>query len=371
MTSSRLPIVSLALAFALGSAPIPLARAHAQPQPEPVATVRGFTSDPSTQTATPDDTQPGSDPAQAELLYHQARKLRDERQLRAACDTYERSLRLNPSTGTLVNLGYCHGELGHVVTAHDYYRRAEVLATLHGDTKRQEAAHENAARLAPLRATLWLQVPNEKASELEVRIDDVPQPREVWEHPMFIDAGEHSVLIRAPEHAAFRERVHVHDGVRAVLVVPDLQRMPSAPHVAAEPAPKPSTMVSPEVLALHQDRQRQQAELGAMRIAAFGVGGAGLVSLGIGLLFGQLAKNANEDSLEHCNPACNGEGKVLRDTAYEHASRATVLSIAGGVGLAAGVTLWLLAPPQGVAPGPTLALSLSANALGPELRGRY
>jgi hypothetical protein len=280
-------------------------------------------------------------------------------------------LSFNPAIGTLLNLGLCHRELDNVVTAHDYYRRAEVLATLSGDNKRQEAAHYEAAQLAPHRATLWLRIPSAEAGELEVRIDDIPQPHEVWSKPMFIDAGDHTVSIRAPEHEPFQRHVHIENGVRQELVVPDLQRQPSAPLVAAEPAPHPSTMVSPEVLALHQSRQRQQAEWGGMRIASFGVGGAGIVSIGVGLLFGQLAKNANDDSAAHCNKTCTDQGVLLRDTAFDHATRSTVLSIAGGVALASGVALWLLAPAPDVAPGPTLALVLSRDALGPELRGTY
>jgi tetratricopeptide (TPR) repeat protein len=366
MTSPR-HIVSLASAIALCPV-LGLCVAEAQ-EPEHIraessmATARGADS--------PDDARTGSDPAQARELFLQAREQKKNGQLKASCETLQRSLSFNPTIGTLLNLGLCHRELDNVVTAHDYYRRAEVLATLSGDKERQEAAHYEAAQLAPYRATLWLRIPKAEPGELEVRIDDLPQPREVWSNPMFIDAGEHTVSIRAPERAPFQQRVHIENGVRQELVVPDLQLQPSAPLLAAEQAPHPSTMVSPEVLALHQSRQRQQAELGAMRIAAFGVGGAGIVSLGVGLLFGALAKNANADSEAHCNRTCTDQGVMLRETAFDHATRSTVLSIAGGVALASGVALWLLAPAPDIAPGPTLALSLSSRALGPELRGTY
>jgi hypothetical protein len=323
----------------------------------------------------PDDTQTGTDPEQAKTLFLEAKKLQSDGKLRAACEAFQRSLVLNPALATLLNLGYCHRELGDVVSAHDFYRRAEVLATLLGDTKRREAAHSEAAGLAAQRATLFLKIASTDADsgELEVRIDDVPQPREVWSRPMFIDAGDHLVSIRAAEHQPFRDHVRVQDGVRAVFVVPDLQRLPSSPLRAAEPAPAaPSSMVSPEVLALHQSRQRTQAEWGAMRVAAFGVGGAGVVSLGIGLLFGQLAKNANQASQPRCRPvACDEQGTLLRETAFAHATRSTVLSVAGGVGIASGLVLWLLAPAPDVAPAPTLALSVSPHMFGPELRGVY
>jgi hypothetical protein len=320
-----------------------------------------------------DDVRTGSDPNQARELFIEAKQQQKNGQMKVSCETLQRSLSFNPTIGTLLNLGMCHRELDNLVTAHDYYRRAEVLATLNGDRGRQEAAHDEAALLAPHRATLWLRIPNAESDELEVRIDDIPQPREVWSKPIFIDAGDHTVSIRASEHAPFERRVHIENGIRQELVIPDLQRQPSAPLVAAEPAPHPSTMVSPEVLALHQSRQRQQETWGAMRIAAFGVGGAGIVSIGVGLLFGQLAKNTNDDSETLCNKTnrCTDQGVMLRETAFAHATRSTVLSVAGGVALASGVALWLLAPAPDVAPGPTLALSLSGQALGPELRGTY
>ena len=347
--------------------------AHAQDQdPDLPAAARALTRREPAGAELPDDTTAGNDPAEARKLFLQAKDLRDEGRLRAACEAYQRSLALNPTLGTLLNLGYCHRELGNMVTAHDFYRRAEVLATLQGDRKRGEAAHMEAAELAPLRGTLLLQIPDADAHELEVRIDDVPQPQEVWSRPMYVDAGDHLISIRAPEHQAFRGHVHVQDGEHAKVVVPDLQRQPSAPPRAAEPPPAtPSSMVSPEVLALHQSRQQKQAELGAMRIAAFGVGGAGVVSLGIGLLFGQLAKNANGDSQPHCTPICDDQGKLLRDTAFAHATRSTVLSVAGGVGIASGLVLWLLAPAPDIAPGPSLAFSVSPYMLGPEVHGVY
>jgi|GEM_PF-6357709 len=360
MTTSR-HIVSFTCALVLCPS-FGLCVVHAQEQ----TTVR-------TDAEATDDERAGSDPKQARELFIEAKRQKKDGQLKVSCETLQRSLSLHPTIGTLLNLGLCHRDLDNLVTAHDYYRRAEVLATLNGDKGRQEAAHDEAALLAPHRATLWLRIPNAESDELEVRIDDIPQPREVWSKPMFIDAGDHTVSIRASEHAPFERRVHIENGIRQELVIPDLQRQPSAPLIAAEPAPHPSTMVSPEVLALHQSRQRQQETWGAMRVAAFGVGGAGIVSIGVGLLFGQLAKNANDDSERLCNDSnkCTPQGVLLRETAFANATRSTVLSIAGGVALASGVALWLLAPAPDVAPGPTLALSLSPQALGPELRGTY
>lgn len=322
----------------------------------------------------PNDNQTGSDPERAKALFYEALSLHDQGDIAVACEKLRESLALNPTVGTLLNLGRCQRELGKVVTAHDYYRRAEVLATLKGDLKRQAAAHEEAAELAPRRATLWLQIPEKDRGPLEVRIDDVPQPVETWSHPMFIDAGEHSVSIRTSEREPFLDRVRVQDGVRAVLVVPDLQRLPASPLRAAVPASKPSSLVSPELLAYRDASQSRGEGLGTARVAALVVGGAGVVSLTAGLLFGQLAKSANDRSHKTCpapEQVCEPQAVSLRNDAFAHATRSTVLSIAGAVAIVSGVTLWLVSPRSEMPPQPTLALSVSPAALGPQVYGRF
>jgi len=343
-----------------------LSSAGAQPE-GPVAGARAYTA---IEAEGVNDASLGSDPAQAERLFFEAKQLRDEGKIQAACQTLQRSLALNPALGTLLNLGRCHRELGKIVSAHDYYRRAEVLATLTGDTVRGEVAHDEAARLTALRATLWLQIANTPPHEIEVRIDDVPQPLEVWSHPMFVDAGEHVVSIRAPEHDPFRDRVRIQDGDRAVLVVPDLQRLPSSALATAAPPPRPSSLVSPELVALHQSSPHDsRGEI--MRVAAIGLGTAGIASLAIGLVFGQLAKNANDDSKPLCDETCTTEGVVLRDRAFAHATRSTVLSIAGGVALASGVSLWLLGPSSEARASPRMAFRLSSQEMSAQMRGRF
>ena len=337
--------------------------------PEPAEVISAYTP-----SLAPDDPGAAKDPKLAESLFFEAATLHKRGQVAHACDKLQQSLALAPTIGTLLNLGRCHSELGRLVTAHDYYRRAEVLATLLGDTIRRDVAHDEAAELAPRRATLSLQIAEAEPSKLEVRIDDVPQPPEIWSKPMFIDAGLHSVSIRAPEHEPFLDHVRVEDGTRAVVVVPDLQRLPTAPLKAAEPASQPGSLVSPEMLAFHKASQAQHAGLGTARTAALVVGGAGVVSLAVGLLFGQLARNANEHSQSLCQPntdVCSPQGLSLREDAFAHATRSTVLSIAGAVAIASGVTLWIASPAPDVPPGPALALSLSRSGLGAELRGAY
>jgi len=65
------------------------------------------------------------------------------------------------------------------------------------------------------------------------------------------------------------------------------------------------------------------------------------------------------------------EGLSLRDDAFAHATRSTVLSIAGSVAIASGVTLWLASPAPDVQPNAALTLALSRYGVGAEVRGAY
>ena len=152
------------------------------------------------------------------------------------------------------------------------------------------------------------------------------------------------------------------------------QRLPASPQKPAEPASHPSSLVSPELVAFHEANQARSEGLGTGRTAALVVGSAGVVSLAVGLLFGQLARNANERSQPLCQPtthACTAEGLSLRDDAFAHATRSTVLSIAGSVAIASGVTLWLASPAPDVQPNAALTLALSRYGVGAEVRGAY
>jgi hypothetical protein len=78
------------------------------------------------------------------------------------------------------------------------------------------------------------------------------------------------------------------------------------------------------------------------------------------VIFGALAKSANDASAEHCGAGnlCDPEGLDDRDRALSRARISTVLGVVGGVGLAGGVALWVTAKPK------TAATASSSPSLG-------
>ena len=323
------------------------------------------------QEAAPDDPDDSVEAITARKLFLEGRALLDHNQPRAACDKLERSHKLVPTLAALLNLGLCHSYSGHLATAHDYYRQAEVLATLQKDTRRREFAHDEAAALAPRRATLTLRITGNTGDALDVRIDDIVKPREVWELPMFIDAGEHRIRVQAAGLQSWEGNVSVTDGNQHVVVIPELvsraevvSKPPDESVRAAEApvAPELDSRTSQWIGAPANPHTDQTSSLSPSRIAALSVAGAGVVALGLGLAFTLSARATYDESEAHCrsNDRCTPTGVELREDAHDAATRATVFAISGAVALGAGAVWWFVAGPErpgaeaplGLVPGP-------------------
>jgi hypothetical protein len=116
------------------------------------------------------------------------------------------------------------------------------------------------------------------------------------------------------------------------------------PGAAAGPPANPTSephAVSPETAAT--STHRGISPWSAVGLAA---AGAGVVSLGIGSYFGLQAKSQYDQSN---HSGCTGDnctkgGASIRSDAISAGNTATALFVVGGVLLAGGVVLWLVAP---------------------------
>jgi hypothetical protein len=313
----------------------------------------------------PDPTEESVEVLEARQLFLQGRKLINEGQPAEACVALERSQKLVPTIGTLLNLGMCHSYSGHLATAHDYYRQAEVLATLQKDASRRELAHNEAAALAPRRASLTLRIPTAPNTELEVRVDDAPLPRQVWSNPMYIDAGEHRISVETVDHQLWQGSVLIVDGNKHVIVIPEFRPPKAAgdsrvetvsPAQAAEASAPSSSIVK-----AHPELVRDSEGLGTTRYVALGLGGAGLAALGATLVLTLRARGTYDDADPECRPngVCTNRGLALRKDAIADANRATGFGIAGGVAVVAAAVLWFAGKPA----EPTLSLNASPSAV--------
>jgi hypothetical protein len=330
---------------------------------------------------TPVDTVPAAPTADSEVdetttdallatkLFLEGRKLLKQHKAHAACPLLERSHQLAPSLATVLNLALCHQESGRLATAHDYYRRAETMATLAADPRRQEVAHKGAADLTNSRASLVLQITGNADLAFEVRLDGIMLVQDGWKQPIFLDAGEHRIAVQAPGYQPWQGNVAVQDGGKHVIVVPELR--PGTSAIVPEAVAPQVTLATDNSAKQTLVGRAQQTDPGPNtgRIVALSVGGAGIAALGASLIFGIVARTTYDKS--DCNRmVCDAKNLEIRNDALAHASRATVLGISGGAALAGGIILWFLSAPDSRAEqSKAITINAGYGTIGAEWRG--
>jgi hypothetical protein len=116
--------------------------------------------------------------------------------------------------------------------------------------------------------------------------------------------------------------------------------------------------------------------MSGMQIAGLAVAGVGAVGVIVGSVFGLMAIGANDESLEPQNcrteTFCTEEGIELREDAESHATVSSVGFVAGGLLLAGGLVIYLVAP-SGGADRATLRLAprVGAYEQGLSLQGSF
>jgi len=172
-----------------------------------------------------------------------------------------------------------------------------------------------------------------------------------------VDPGPHSFSFGAPGHPVTTAEFVIHEGEklrneRIVLVEPADGAPPAVPVVAPPPGSAWNTQ----------------------RVAAVVGGAVGVAGVAVGAIFGIMASSALSKSKTECASAapggCSNHGAAVSD--YQSASTdgtvSTAAFIAGGVLVAAGVTLFFTAPsrtpaaPAALRPAPTLAIVPAVDA---------
>ena len=83
---------------------------------------------------------PSSDAAIAQSLFDEGRKLMAEKKYPEACPRLERSYKLDPAAGTLLNLAVCHEAEGRTATAWDEFRDSVAMARRENREERMKFA---------------------------------------------------------------------------------------------------------------------------------------------------------------------------------------------------------------------------------------
>jgi serine/threonine-protein kinase len=299
----------------------------------------------------------GDDVATAQVLFEDGRKLMAQHQYADACPKLAESQRLAPAIGTEFNLADCWEHQGKLASAWAAFLDVVDQTHKRGEAQRESVARVRAAAIEPKLGRLTIQVPTSAPDEQVLRDGEAVRPQ-VWGVAVPVDAGDHRIEAHAPGRGGWSGTVHTSDGQSATMSVPDLPIAPSPPPepAAAPPAATSSSVAAPAPVVTTTDHT-----------AALLVLGTSVVLTGVGVL--GLLEHDSQVSAYNADSSCppidsNTRPAHCNDLVSAADSWKTVAIVGfvgAGVALAAGVTLWILAPRHPVAGG---AAGIGCRALG-------
>jgi hypothetical protein len=269
------------------------------------------------------------DPAAATILFNDAMALAAKGNFAAACPKFEESQRLDPGLGTQYNLAACYEHLGRVATAWALFLEVASGAQRAGQTAREREATGRATSLEPHLSRLRVSAPKDVLG-LEVRRNGELLGGVLWGNAVPVDPGSYTIEATAPGRTKWSTVVGVGpNGALVDVTVPPLQ-------TSAEPGAEPRATTGPR-----EPSPVADPRAAPLRIAGFVAGGAGVVTIVVGAVFGFKSKGSHDDAVPHCDAAnrCDALGVSLRADALTAGNVSTATFVAGGALLATGVTL--------------------------------
>jgi serine/threonine-protein kinase len=297
----------------------------------------------------------------AEDLFRQGRELMKQDKPAEACPKFEASQRLDPAFGTLMNLGNCYEKLGRIASAWVSYNDAVDLARRSGQQDRVKMASERAGGLAPRLPRLQINLPPGAAPGLEVRRNGQVVDPGLLGTAVATDPGDYTISAVRPGLAPWSTDVKVKESATTTVDVTDPKAAQAAATRPAPPATRPAPPTPPPparpVVAPVTPAPKPipvpppapaptEASSSSQKLIAYAVGGAGLVALGVGGVFGLRASSKWSDAQK----ACDTDNVCSSDDAKSAARVADVLIGVGIAAVGAGVILYLTAPKESAAP---------------------
>lgn len=155
------------------------------------------------------------DPAAAEALFQEARKLVKAGDYAAGCPKFEAALALYPSASTMLNIADCREHEGKVASAWEAYHRALGLNRETQGAKRQEsieqAIKEGIRKLEPRLPKLLIKVES-PPPDVKVLRDGKEIPTSALGEALPADPGAHEVTVSAKGYRSETRSVTLREG---------------------------------------------------------------------------------------------------------------------------------------------------------------
>jgi len=276
--------------------------------------------------------------AAAEAEFVKGKKLLGEGKVQEACAAFERSQQIEPLSGTLYNLALCYEQAGKTASA--WLRFREIAQTDTNAARRKASAKKAAAlesRLTKLLITVRVQVEGMRVLRNDVEVTNLIG----IEDP--VDPGKYRVAASAEGYKPVQLDVEVAGpGTTITVEVPRLEK--AAVGKQGQPEQEDEEY--------EDDRGGGGSAPGRGRvIAGIATASAGVVAIGVGVVFGVKARSTWSDVEELCGDdlACDTQAdydrsRDLTNEARRDGNLSTILIGAGVAVAAGGAYLWLTAP---------------------------
>ena len=297
-----------------------------------------------------------ADKVLAETLFQAGRKLIDSGKIEEGCEKMESSQRLEPKTGTLLNLALCHEQLGKTASAWaEMIEVASQAARLKQDD-RVAFAKERVAALEKKLSRLTITT-RAKGPGVVILLDNKPLEASMLGLPLPMDPGAHAIDATLQGREAYHITVKIAPGPSSQTVeVPELSLTGPVQTTAPEGSTAPlgtgsapvGTGSAPVATATSSSTSGPgtppKTGGGGLFVGGVVVASAGVIGLAVGGVFGGLAfsKEAEANKLCPARVCPTQEGADMHAAANDLATISTVGVAAGAVVAGAGVTMMLL-----------------------------
>jgi len=276
--------------------------------------------------------------AAAEVLFREGRSLLTAGRTAEACAKFGSSYKLDPKTGTLLNLALCHEAEGKLATAWSEFGDVAKRASQTPGDERAAFAREQVAKLEPRLPRLVITA-KEFPADGELEIDGQRADSGVLGTALPVDPGEHKVMARAQRRAPWETLVRAEQGKTVQVQIPVLAALGapgSARDTGATAAPTPA------LPAQTAGDTPAPTSAGIRPILGWASLGVGVVALGLGSYFGLRTFSKKDDGDRECSGSlCSSKGLALHDEASQAALISTIAFGAGALGVGAGAYLLL------------------------------
>lgn len=306
-------------------------------------------------------------PAVAEALFRDGQRLMKENAVAEACAKFAESMRLDPTTGTLLNLALCHEKQGKVARAWSEMSQAASQSARAGNKDRESFARDKMAELEKRLAHARIVIA-QSAGVTELTVDGQPLGTAAWTIPLPLDPGEHVFVFAGGGKRKTLALAFAEGATREVAVSSLEDADAAAAHPAGAEHAASTTTGSPP--------GAEETRGGTQRRLGFVAGGIGIAGLAAGTIFGVRALGAKSDVDANCvESRCNAAGLDAADDARSAATVATVGFGVGLVGLAVGTYLVLTsksaAPKAAQVQITPVVAGTSAGATGLRIGGTF